>query len=501
MNAATDTRKTSPVDCGFLDPVLLVGLMAIMQIGAWTLVPALTHSALPLDVVEGYMLGREWVIATYQHPALPSWILEASRLATGSVRWPAYLISQLFVAATFIFVFLLGRQLLGPKRAAAGTLLLTGITFYAWPTVEFNHNVAQTLFWAAAPWALWSAVQRRSIAWWVLAAALAAGGLYSKLSTLVLLIAMASWMIWDRDARRCFATPGPWIGAAVFVALITPLTLWLVAHDFLPWTYLVSRSAELKGEGAHIFVANIVPNVIGMFIMVAIAGLIGFRLRTGAGDLPVPVERRAISYLAAIAGGPLALAIIGATLSGSALKVAWGSSMFNFAGLLVIALRSQYFNDVALRRIAVCSGVLLTILPLGYAAFVVSRALKASAALRVNWPQAEISKRFVDIWSRETGVPLRIVGGNPWIAGLVGVTAADKPSISSSGEFSPYPWSPWITPERLEREGVLILWNAKATWVAANATAREERFGRRQQSDGEDIVIRYVVVPPKQRQR
>src|SRR6516225_5359439 len=101
------------------------------------------HSSPPLDVVESYMWGREWVIATYKHPALPSWALEATWLITGAIGWPAYLLSQACVAATFLFVYLLGRELMGPSRAAAGTLLLTGVVFYAWPTTEFNHNVAE----------------------------------------------------------------------------------------------------------------------------------------------------------------------------------------------------------------------------------------------------------------------------------------------------------------------------------------------------------------------
>jgi hypothetical protein len=86
-----------------IDPAVLVALMAVCQIAAWTLAPALTHSSLPLDVVEGYMWGREWVVATYKHPALPSWVLEITRIVTGTVGWPAYLVSQLFIAATFLF--------------------------------------------------------------------------------------------------------------------------------------------------------------------------------------------------------------------------------------------------------------------------------------------------------------------------------------------------------------------------------------------------------------
>ena len=59
-------------------PAALVGLLVAGQIVAWTLAPTLTHLVPPLDVVEGYMWGREWVIATYKHPALPSWVLEAT---------------------------------------------------------------------------------------------------------------------------------------------------------------------------------------------------------------------------------------------------------------------------------------------------------------------------------------------------------------------------------------------------------------------------------------
>jgi 4-amino-4-deoxy-L-arabinose transferase-like glycosyltransferase len=508
MSATPDTISRRAIR-GSIDPTVLVALMATCQVVAWTLAPALTQSGLPLDVVEGYMWGREWVIATYKHPAMPSWLLEISRLATGAVGWPAYLVSQLFIAATFVFVYLLGRDLLGPKRAAAGTLLLTGIAFYAWPTTEFNHNVAQMPFWAALPWALWRAAERKSIVWWALAGALAAGGIYAKLTTVLLLITLLGWMLWDRDARKSLATPGLWIGLIVFAALVAPLTQWLVAHDFAPLKYAASRSHGSK-EGLHIFLLSLVINLVGMLVLLSIAGLIRpwARARVPASSqdpsLP-PATDRAVRYLIVATTGPLALAVVGALVSGASLNVAWGSSIFSLAGILAIALASRHFDDGAFRRIAVCAAVLLTVLPLGYALAVVAWPLRKSAPLRVNWPQAEISKRFSDLWMRETGQPLRIVSGNRWIAGLVGVTAPDNPSILSGPDLSA---SPWITPERLEREGVLVVWNTKGSWVpghlqsiVASAPVREERFSWRRSTDDGDIVIRYAIVPPKQGQR
>jgi 4-amino-4-deoxy-L-arabinose transferase-like glycosyltransferase len=494
------------VDQTLHSPAALVGILIVAQIVAWTLAPALVHSSPPLDVVEGYMWGREWVIATYKHPALPSWALEASRMVTGAVGWPAYVVSQLFVAATFVFVFLLGRDVMGPRRAAAGTLLLTGVAYYAWPTPEFNHNVAELPFWAGLPWALWRAVERRGILWWALAGALAAGGLYAKLTTALLLVTLAGWIVWDQHARRSLAAPGPWTGLAIFVVLVAPLMLWLVAHDFAPLRYAAVRSERMRGDGPHMFVLSLLLNLAGMVAMLWIAGLIGPSRRSGEAaalaEPPIqPIDPRALHYLIWVTVGPLALALASALLSGSNLRSAWGSSMFNLAGLLAVALTTARFNERALRRIAICAGALLIIVPIGYALALAIGPSRAGAPVRVSWPQAAIAERFAAIWAREIGRPLHIISGDSWIAGLVGVSAKDVPSIFTWGDPAR---SPWITPERLEREGMLIVWDARTRnipeplqAVVAAAPAREERFRWRWSDKKGDLAIGYAIVPPK----
>jgi 4-amino-4-deoxy-L-arabinose transferase-like glycosyltransferase len=488
------------------DPTALVALLVTGQIVAWTLAPVLTHSAPPVDVVEGYMWGREWVIATYKHPALPSWALEASRLLTGAVGWPAYVVSQLFVAATFVFAFLLGRDLIGPCRAAAGTLLLTGIAFYAWPTPDFNHNVAEMPFWAALPWALWRAMKRRGLGWWALVGALGAGGLYAKLSTALLLVTLAAWILCDARARQCLATPGPWLGLVIFIAAAAPLTFWIVAHDLAPLKYAAVRSAQMReGSGwvVPVFLINVALNLAGMLAMLAVAGLIGrHRRKSGAaGSEPPPaVAAHALRYLIVLTTVPLGLAIVAALIAGANLKSAWSSSMFNLAGILAVALTTERLDITALRRIAICAAIAIVVVPLTYAVVIASGPSRDGAPLRVSWPQAEISKRFAAIWARETGRPLRIVSGDHFVAGLVGMTAKGRPSILNNGDPA---FSPWITRERLKRDGMLIVWEASTKRIppalqqlVAAAPARDERFRWRWSKDRGDLVIGYAIVPP-----
>ncbi len=485
------------------NPSALVALLCVGQITVWTLAPALTHRSPPLDVVEGYMWGREWVIATYKHPALPSWVLESTRLLTGAIGWPAYLVSQLFIAATFVFAYLLGRDMLGPRRAAAGTLLLTGIAFYAWPTPEFNHNVAETPFWAALPWALWHAVERRRMGWWALAGLLAAGGLYAKLTTALLIATLAAWMLWDARARQCLATSGAWIGLVVFSIVVAPLALWLVAHDFQPLKYAAERAGQSSVGGLPVFFLSVALNLSGVLAILAYSGLVGpfFARKPAAEPPPASVAPRALAYLVALTFGPLAIAAVAGLVSGSNLKSAWGSSMFNLAGILAVALTNDRFDNVALRRIAAAAAVVLVVVPSAYAAVVKIGPSRAGAPLRVTWPQAAISKRFVALWTRETGRPLRIIAGDDWIAGLVGITAKDRPSILNRGNLD---YSPWITPERISREGMLIVWNATSQRIPgqlkplmAGRRTGEERFHWRRMEGSGDLAIGYAIVPPK----
>jgi len=479
-------------------PAKLVALLAGGQLIAWTLAPTLTHSAPPLDVVEGYMWGREWVLATYKHPALPSWALEATRLLTGTVGWPAYLLSEACVAATFACVFLLGRELMGAERAAAGTLLLTGIAFYAWPTTEFNHNVAQMPIWAALPLLLWRAVQYGTAWRWLLVGALAALSLYAKLSSVLLLITLAAWLLYAQRAQ--LRTLGPWLAVIACALLLAPLVRWLIANDFVPLRYAAVRASADSPGGLLRFAGNEILDLIGLGAMLWIAGLIGPRRAPYAMPGPAPLAPGGVTYLAAITVLPLAIAMLGALASGTTLRAAWGSPMFNFAGLLAVALTGNRFGERALRRIAACAAALLIAMPLAYAIIVLNVPQWRGAPLRVSWPQAEISRRMTAIWRRRTAAPLRIVGGDDWIAGLVGISAPDQPSMLNKGRLG---LTPWISAERLRRQGMLIVWDTNRPHIpppllplVATGVRGEERIPWPDRSRG-DLAIGYVIVPPK----
>jgi hypothetical protein len=365
--------------------------------------------------------------------------------------------------------------------------------------VEFNHNVAETPIWAALAWALWHAVKRQATSWWVLLGALAALGMYAKFASALPLITMVAWLLWDASARRRLYSRGPWLGLATFAALLAPLVHWLLANDFAPLHYMAQRSFHRHGPGPHYFLVNVVLNLIGIPAILYIAGLLGPPSRTiAANPREAPVDA-AIPYLTAIILGPFAVTVLGALISGASIKVAWSSSMFNLAGLLGVALTWRRFEPRALARIAACAATILIVVPIGYGLVVVFPPERQGLHMRVSWPQAEISRRMTAIWTSQTGRPLRIVAGDDWIAGLVGVSAPDRPSLLSNGDRA---LSPWISAERLRREGMLIVWDAGTprvplalSTIVAERTRAVEHFTWPGPEAG-DLTIGYVIVAP-----
>ncbi len=476
-------------------PVHAVALLCAAQTLFWTLAPALTHSAPPLDVVEMLVWGREGVVATYKHPNLPGLLLEAVRRLSSGALWPAYALAQICVAASFIAVWLLGRDLLGTGRALAGTLLLTGVFYYSWPTPEMNHNLVQMPLWAWTCLALWRAAQGGRTVWWLLLGVFAGLSLWAKYSSGLLLAAAGVWILTDVHARAQLARIGPWAALAVFALIAAPQAHFLVGTGFLPFDYALARAGSGRVGGPLSFLLTQIADH-GVFLLMALAaGLFG----RGAGRLPAE-EARGRRFLALMGLGPALLAALAAAATGMGLKDMWGMPMFNLSGLLLLALLPGRFEGRGLARIAVMAALLVALVPAAYAASVLLRAERSEKPSRVVWPQDEIATRLLRGYESEIGAPPRIVAGPVWEAGLVALAAPGAPSVSIDGDERK---SPWATGQDMAERGALVVWRtgselppALAAPVAGRAQHRES-FRWSGSAAARPIRITWTAIPPR----
>jgi 4-amino-4-deoxy-L-arabinose transferase-like glycosyltransferase len=438
-------------------PSMLVATFVAALAVIWTLVPAVVHLAPPPDVVESTLWSRDWPIGTYKHPALPVWMLGAAERVTGAAGWPAYLLAQLCIAVTMLGVFVLGRELTDDRTAAVAVFSLVGLEHITWRAVEFNHNIVQLPCAIAAMLIAWRAVQSGGLWRWLLLGAVAALGMYAKLSHAFVLVAIASWILSHASGRAHLMTAGPWAGAALFAALTAPLAMWVAEVDGQPLAYAYSRGLSPRAT---------VLNFAGDTALAALPGLLMLAgawrgARRDPGEGPVrPVVPGGIGFLSILVWAPIGFLLVSAAVMRTGVRPAWAALSLVLLPLWLLAvLRSRWpaLTDVTVLKLGRVAGVLLALTVVIYGAVPLAGIGVRGQPLRINWPQRQIEREAARIWSAATPQPLRIVTGTAWPAGVVGLSHAVRPSIFTGADPL---LAPWITPERLAREGTLVVWHA-----------------------------------------
>ena len=491
----TAARESKGWFAGLIErPDRAILVFCAAQLLFWTLAPLLSHQCPPLDVVEMYAWGHEGVVATFKHPNLPGLVLDASRRLTGGAIWPAYVASQLFVVATFLCVYALGRDLLGGPRALAGTLLLTGIYFYSWRTPQLNNNLSQVPLWAGVCLALWRATESGRLRWWLALGVFGGLTIWAKYSAPIVLVVALLWLLADPKARRSLLTPGPWVALVVFAVVVAPQVVYLVRNDYLPLRYAAERVHVRGAEGPVIWVGAQIGMHFMMLIMAGVAGLYG----AGAGGRD-PGEARARRYLTVMGLGPFALVVLAALATGQQLKDLWGMPMFNLSGLLLLAWFPGRFDASALLRVARFAAVLLVVVPLGYATVNWTEGWTTGDFKRIHWPHRAIASELIGAYARETGRRPRIVAGPIWEAGVLALGSREDLSVFIGADPVK---SPWIAAGDIDRHGALVVWwvwekpSDRVLRLTEGHTVRKIDFSWTSNESAPKITLAYAIIPP-----
>lgn len=435
MNKNTSTSSTQSI-------LWLLGFYFVL----WTVLPFWLSGSYALDVVEGIYWGREWQWGYYKHPPLSSWVLYGFYRAFGHIG--PYLLSQLCIALSLWLVYRLGRALLSVQRAFLGALLLMGVFYYTWPSLEFNHNIAQLPLWAGIIYVLYLVTTRARLRYWLLFGVLAGLGMLVKYSVAILLVAALLYSLATKQ-RRLWLGVGPWLALLVAVVIFAPNMVWLVHHDWLPFTYAQTRAAEAEnssGRGAAL--GFLLTQLINHLPLLLVLLCTRTRLaRTALSDH--------IVFLLWLGLGPALMMVLLGLLFGIGLRDMWGVPMWSLSGLLVAALIPQAVFErqyPRLRKAMLVWLTLATVLMVVYVSYGASLRGKPS---RIHWPQVALAQAVDDGWQQYSVCTLDNVAGDYWLAGLAAAYAQDGPSVMIAGNPA---YSPWMDGRRVAQHGSMVLW-------------------------------------------
>ncbi len=205
--------------------LLLWGLVS-----AGTVIRILLAASIPLfDDEAYYWLWSKAIAGSYlDHPPFIAYLIRFGTILGEEPLWIR--LGPLVVgAATTLVLFALGREMFGERAglvAAAAyqvTPVLAGAGFLATPDTPLF------LWWTLALLWGWRALHRHP-RWW-LAAGIAIGcAMLSKLSTLLLVLGIVAFALTRRPVA--FRAPAAYAGAALAVAVFSPVLVWNATHDW-----------------------------------------------------------------------------------------------------------------------------------------------------------------------------------------------------------------------------------------------------------------------------
>ncbi|GAA0320127.1 glycosyltransferase family 39 protein [Psychrobacter aestuarii] len=442
-------------------PYLWFVLCLIAYFVLWSILPAFLASSVALDVSEGINWGSEWQWGYYKHPPLSSWILYSFYQLFGHIG--PYVLSQLCVLLTLYLVYRLGKTVFNQATAILGSVLTLAVVYYVYPSLEFNHNVAQFPIWAGLSLAFYHCITRERIGDWLWLGVLGGLGMLTKYSVAFLLIPMALYLLLPSQWHH-LKRVGPWAALALMVALFVPHVYWLATHDWLPFGYASGRSHDVA-EGADtlsrhtswlgFFVAQLVAHI-PLLILAFINRKSLFKPNAYREQLTSAKSN--IKLLWYIWAAPLALLVVLSLIFGIGLRDMWGMPMWALSGLLVASfIKPEYFaiaNKRMQRRLIVWLSI-ATVLSMVYVGAGDYLRHKPS---RMQWPEQAIADNAAQTWQDYSSCPLDSVSGDRWLGALIAMNN-DFPSQMISGPAS---HSPWMTAERLRTHGTLVVKEADA---------------------------------------
>jgi hypothetical protein len=427
---------------------------AAIHAALWTALPTLLYPNLPLDLIEALMYGREWQLGYDKLPPLPWWLVEIVDRLIGH-DFAYYLLAEVAVLTAFAIVFMTARTMVGGVGALVSVLIVDGLHYFNYTAAKFNHDVIQLPFWALAGYALHRALRGKQISDWLLLGLAVGMALWAKYFVAVLVAPMVVFALVDRDARKALATPGPWIAAAVALAVMAPHLVWLVQNDFLPFAYAEHRAVLPRGWYDHIW--HPLQFAVGQLFFLLPALAIAAPLFWPRQDAAAPPRADAFDYriVSWLAFGPMAAVLLMSAISGRGTVAMWGYPLWLFLGLWLVLTARRALDETRLARVITIWAVVFACLAI---AFVVNYDVLPRFDHRyraVFFPGATIGRDIEARYRAVTGAAPVYVIGTMWDGGNVEHYAPSRPRNLVDGEPAR---APWIDLDDLRARGAAVVW-------------------------------------------
>jgi 4-amino-4-deoxy-L-arabinose transferase-like glycosyltransferase len=229
VSALTDPARRERTVIGVLAAYVLI----------WTVyaVIAKASQGVHFDMAESFALWHEPGFGYEKHPPFAAIVSGLWFSVFPVADWSFYLLSMSVVGvALWIIWKLCGDYLDSEKRVVALALLML-VPFFNFHALKYNNNTILIPLWAATTLFFLRSFENRRVLDAALAGVAAAGAMYGKYWSVMLLAGLGIAALMDRRRMDYFRSAAPWVTIAAGALLLAPNVYLVVASNFAPMEY------------------------------------------------------------------------------------------------------------------------------------------------------------------------------------------------------------------------------------------------------------------------
>ena len=390
----------------------------------WTLIPSITNKNLPLDTIEALAWGSNLDWGFNKHPPMSAFFVEFFFQLLGSKDWAYYLLSQIFVVVSFIYVFKFANEILqDAKLSLISVLVLESIFFYNFTTPEFNVNVCQLPFWSLVVYYTWKIYSTKEIKIFdcFLLGLFAAIGFLSKYLFFYLLVSITLLFLYSIFYKKIKKFDFKYlIILEVFVVLLIPHLIWLHENDYVTISYGLKRTGlEQSGNFDNIKLPIIfLLKQLGILIPFFILNLFlikKFRFKINFSD-------KKFIFLFFVNLLPIILIILTSAVTGSKIRTMWMTPFYLFFGVMFIYFLKSQINIKKISSFLIVFVILFFSSPIIYSYISVKEKNK-----RTDYAGQEIAELVERRWNKNFSNEIMYVIGDEWHAGNLSYHLPSRP--------------------------------------------------------------------------
>jgi len=208
--------------------VLLTAGIKLLAAGSIDLLP---------DEAYYWEWSRNLAWGYFDHPPMVAWLIALTTPAEGATPLMVRLSGFLASGCISLLVFDLTRRMFDGRTAFWSVVILNTTLLFTVGGLVATPDIPLILLWTLAIYLAWFAIDRDQLSWWLLAGLAAGLALLSKYTAVFLLPAGLIYLLVDKSNRRLLMRPGPYLFAALALAVFLPVIVWNYQNDWLSFRF------------------------------------------------------------------------------------------------------------------------------------------------------------------------------------------------------------------------------------------------------------------------